>query len=70
MGQREGNGEEERGSRRMREKEMTSVLLSWYLIRIGSVENKTKQKTKTNKQTKIPNLRNYMLTLNTANEYK
>ena len=51
MGQREGNGEEERGSRRMREKEMTSVLLSWYLIRIGSVENKTKQKTKTNKQT-------------------
>ena len=58
----------------MREKEMTSVLLSWYLIRIGSIENKTKQKTKTNKQTnkqtKIPNLRNYMLTLNTANEYK
>ena len=50
MGQREGNGEEERGSRRMREKEMTSVLLSWYLIRIGSVENKTKQKNK-NKQT-------------------
>ena len=69
MGQREGNGEEER-SRRMREKEMTSVLLSWYLIRIGSVENKTKQKTKTNKQTKIPNPRNHMLTLNTANEYK
>ena len=65
-GQREGNGGEERGSRRMREKEMTSVLLSWYLIRIRSVENKTKKKIKK----KIHNPRNYMLTLNTTNDYK
>ena len=45
---------------------MTSVLLSWYLIRIRSVENKTKKKIKK----KIHNPRNYMLTLNTTNDYK